>query len=103
MSAEVVALVQVVHEPRLDRPPPEQLAGQSAGGRLVDREYVPNEAELLNRHRRGGQVQMAADDSGDVAGWHPLVADRVQPRSWRRLLDRQTEKVRGIQYVHRGP
>jgi hypothetical protein len=40
-SAEVVALVQVFDEPGLDRPPPEQLAGERGGGRLVDRENVP--------------------------------------------------------------
>jgi hypothetical protein len=41
-----VALVQVLDKPRLDRPPPEQLSGQRAGCRLVDR-GVPERAASL--------------------------------------------------------
>ena len=50
LRGEIVALVQVIDEPGLDRPPPEELAGLRAGGRLVDREDLPQPAEILGRN-----------------------------------------------------
>src|SRR5262245_45228895 len=59
-SAEVVALVQVLDESRLDRPPAEQLAGQRGGSRLVAREDPAQEAEILGRNGSRRQIQVAA-------------------------------------------
>jgi hypothetical protein len=57
---------------------PEQFAGQRAGCRLVDREDLPQEAEILRRDGGSRQVQVTADHLGDIADRHTLVADCVQ-------------------------
>ena len=49
------------------------------------------------------QVQVPADDRGDVAERHALVADRVQARACGRGLQGQPEQARGIEPVHGGP
>ncbi|MFE7775303.1 hypothetical protein ACFU5O_15635 [Streptomyces sp. NPDC057445] len=76
--------------PGPDRPPPEQFARRHAGRRLVDREDPAQEAEVLGRGGSRRQVQVAADHCGDVADRDALVGDRVQHRSCRGLLQRQT-------------
>src|ERR1019366_2872659 len=100
-GVEVVALVQVLDEPGPGRLPVEQLAGQLARGRAVDREEAAQPAEVLacvlggDGDRR--QIQMAADHLGDVPYWHALVRDRVQRRSRGSLLGRQTEQAGGVE------
>src|SRR5690348_1283455 len=63
--AEVVALVHVLDEAGLDRPPAEQLAGPRGGGRLVDGEHLPEEAEIPGPDGPRRDVQVAADHLGD--------------------------------------
>ena len=56
-SGEVVALLQVLDEPGLDRPPPEQLAGQRAGRRLVDRDRDGKVLNTMALDVLDGQIQ----------------------------------------------
>jgi hypothetical protein len=58
--------------------------GAGAGGRVVDGDERAEEAEvslcLLGRDARDREVEVAADDLGDVAEGTPLVADcRLSP------------------------
>src|SRR5215471_11936004 len=42
-------------------------------------------------------VQSAADDAGDLAEWHSLVADRVVAGARHSLLDRQPVEPSGVE------
>ena len=102
-----MAFVEVRDEPGLDGVPAEPLLGQRARGRDVDgrepREPAEVAVRLLAGDRGHRQVQVLADDLGDVAERHALVADRVQPGARGRGLQGQPEQARGIEPVHRGP
>ena len=87
--------------------PSQLLAGQGAGGRDVHRREQREQAEmvlrLFRRESGYGQVQVPADDLGDVKERHALVIDPVQPRARGCCLQGQPEQVRGVQPVHGGP
>jgi AcrR family transcriptional regulator len=105
--AEVVALVEVRDEPGLDGVPAEPLLGDRAAGRDVHGREQREPAEvgvgLLAGDGGHRQIQVPADDRGDVPERHALVADRVQARARGRGLQGQPEQARGIEPVHGGP
>lgn len=58
---------------------------------------------LRKGHRFDRQVQMAADDFGNVTYRDAVLGQAVQPRTRVRVLQRETEQVGGVKAVHGGP
>jgi MFS family permease len=107
LPSEVVTLVEVGDQPRVLGLPPEPLLGQGAGGGAVQQGERGHPAEVARGLLAGDgghrEVQVSADDGGDVAERDGLVGHPVQPRPGGRFLQRQPEQVRGVQQVHAAP
>jgi hypothetical protein len=66
------------------RPPSQEFPGRYTRPRGVERRYgAEKRAEvsvcLFTGNTAHRYVQVATDDAGDIAEWHPLVADPVKP------------------------
>src|SRR5271166_4321185 len=80
---EVVTFVEVLDQPRPCGIPVQNFLREGVRGRIVERGEQRQKAELaglLGGNAGYRQIQMAADDAGDVTERHALVGNPVQPR-----------------------
>src|SRR4029077_5725675 len=80
---EVVPLVQIGNETRLNRMPAEHLLGDGARRGETGREERTEKAEMLRclilRHRDHRHVEMAANNFGDLPDRDTIITDAMQP------------------------
>ena len=102
-----MTLVEVGDQPRVLGLPPELLLGQGTGGGAVQQGERGHPAEvalgLLAGDGGHREIQLLADDGGDVAKRDGLISYPMQPCPGGRFLHRQPEQVRGVQPVHGAP
>ena len=83
-SVVEVVLFEVREKSRVHRPPSQEFLGLCTRPRdVAPRRGAEKRAEvgvcLFTGNADHRQVQVATDDAGNVAEWHPLVADPVKP------------------------
>jgi hypothetical protein len=83
-SVVEVVLFEVREKSRMHRPPSQEFLGPCRRPRSVGRRHgAEKRAEvgvcLFTGNADHRQIQVATDDAGNVAEWHPLIADPVKP------------------------
>jgi hypothetical protein len=83
-SVVEVVLFEVRDQCGVHWPPTQEFLGLCTRPRGVERRHGAQKRSevgvcLFTGNAGYWQVQMATDDAGDVAEWHPLVTDPVKP------------------------
>src|SRR5215471_1736665 len=100
-------MLEIVNQPGLFRLPTQQLLGQSAGSRVIQREEMPDPAKMvgcpLGRLCKHGHVEASADYLRDLSSRSTFVSDTMKGSCRRGLLKNQPVEVSSIEPVHCGP
>ena len=83
-SVGEVVFFKVREKLRVHRPPSQEFLGLCRRSREVSRRHHSEKRAIVGICLFAGnadhwQVQVAANDAGNVAEWHPLIANPVKP------------------------
>ena len=103
-----MSLFEVIDESGLRRLPVKELSGERARRHRVDAPKEPSDpaevrGRILESDRCHGDIEVPSDHFGDRSSRHALVADGMQHGSRRRLVQRESEQMRGIETMHGRP